>query len=104
MFGSVFPEESMKIRYGLFRDRKGGKTNQSGLPNYKIYNFLEQNISGLDIQLYHAPGETNDQIFVWIPKYKALFPGDNFYKAFPNLYTIRGTHTETLRLGKKYRL
>jgi alkyl sulfatase BDS1-like metallo-beta-lactamase superfamily hydrolase len=30
-------------------------------------------------------------LFVWLPDKKALFPGDNFYKTFPNLYTIRGT-------------
>jgi alkyl sulfatase BDS1-like metallo-beta-lactamase superfamily hydrolase len=39
----------------------------------------------------HAPGETPDQIFVWLPDKKVLLPGDNFYKSFPNLYAIRGT-------------
>ncbi|MDO8377946.1 alkyl sulfatase dimerization domain-containing protein, partial [Phenylobacterium sp.] len=36
-------------------------------------------------------GETEDQLFVWMPHRRVLFPGDNIYKAFPNLYTIRGT-------------
>ena len=52
---------------------------------------LKITISGIDIELYHAPGETNDQIFVWLPKHKSLMPGDNIYNTFPNLYTIRGT-------------
>jgi alkyl sulfatase BDS1-like metallo-beta-lactamase superfamily hydrolase len=93
MFGSVFPEESIENNgIGPFLEiGKGGRQTSLVYPTIKFDNFLELNISGLDIQLYHAPGETNDQIFVWIPKYKALFPGDNFYKAFPNLYTIRGT-------------
>ena len=52
---------------------------------------LKLKISGINIELYHAPGETNDQIFVWLPKHKSLMPGDNIYKTFPNLYTIRGT-------------
>jgi alkyl sulfatase BDS1-like metallo-beta-lactamase superfamily hydrolase len=39
----------------------------------------------------HAPGETEDQLLVWLPDQKVLLPGDNIYKAFPNLYTIRGT-------------
>ena len=93
MFGSVFPEESIENNgIGPFLEiGKGGRQASLVSPTTKFDNFLELNISGLDIQLYHAPGETNDQIFVWIPKYKALFPGDNFYKAFPNLYTIRGT-------------
>jgi alkyl sulfatase BDS1-like metallo-beta-lactamase superfamily hydrolase len=45
----------------------------------------------------HAPGETDDQIFVWLPDRRVLMPGDNIYKAFPNLYTIRGTtHRDVL--------
>ena len=43
------------------------------------------------MKLVHAPGETNDQLFVWLPDKRVLMPGDNVYKAFPNLYTIRGT-------------
>jgi len=43
------------------------------------------------IELVEAHGETDDQLFVWIPALEALMPGDNFYAAFPNLYTIRGT-------------
>jgi len=27
----------------------------------------------------------------WLPAKKVLFPGDNYYPAFPNLYTIRGS-------------
>jgi len=46
--------------------------------------------AGLDVELVHAPGETDDQIYVWIPEKRALFPGDDFYRAFPNLYAIRG--------------
>ena len=26
-----------------------------------------------------------------LPNHKSLMPGDNVYKTFPNLYTIRGT-------------
>lgn len=48
-------------------------------------------IAGVELQLVHAPGETDDQLFVWIPAKRALLSGDNIYKSFPNLYTIRGT-------------
>lgn len=48
-------------------------------------------ISGVDIQLLHAPGETDDQIVIYLPRLKLLCPADNIYKAFPNLYAIRGT-------------
>ena len=47
-------------------------------------------VAGVRIELVHAPGETDDQIYVWLPDQRVLFPGDNFYRAFPNLYAIRG--------------
>lgn len=51
----------------------------------------ELEIAGIRLVLQHAPGETPDQIFVWLPDRGVLLPGDNFYKSFPNLYAIRGT-------------
>lgn len=46
---------------------------------------------GVELQLVMAPGETPDHMVVWYPKKKLLISGDNFYRAFPNLYAIRGT-------------
>ncbi len=60
-------------------------------PNKTFDDELDIEVAGVKIKLVHAPGETNDQIFVWLPEKKVLMPGDNIYKAFPNLYTIRGT-------------
>ena len=54
-------------------------------------NRYELEISGLKIVLFHAPGETPDQIFIWLPEKRVLLPADNYYKSFPNLYAIRGT-------------
>ena len=51
---------------------------------------FEITIDGVDLELVAAPGETDDQLYVWLPEKRVLFPGDNFYKAFPNLYPIRG--------------
>ena len=45
----------------------------------------------LEVELLEAPGETHDHIIVWIPEDETLIAGDNFYWAFPNLYTLRGT-------------
>ena len=47
--------------------------------------------AGIELVLYHAPGETPDQIIVHWPEKDVLFPADNIYRAFPNLYAIRGT-------------
>jgi alkyl sulfatase BDS1-like metallo-beta-lactamase superfamily hydrolase len=52
---------------------------------------MKVEIAGIELELVHAPGETNDQIFVWLPEKSVLLPGDNYYKSFPNLYAIRGT-------------
>ncbi len=52
---------------------------------------IELEIAGIKLVLIHAPGETPDQIVVWLPEKKILLPADNFYKSFPNLYAIRGT-------------
>ncbi len=48
-------------------------------------------IAGIRMELHFAPGETPDQIFVYLPDQRILLPGDNYYHAFPNLYAIRGT-------------
>jgi alkyl sulfatase BDS1-like metallo-beta-lactamase superfamily hydrolase len=48
-------------------------------------------LSGIDLELVRAPGETPDHIVVWYPEKKVLISGDNFYRSFPNLYAIRGT-------------
>ena len=48
-------------------------------------------LGGLTFEIMHTPGETYDHLSVWIPQYRAVFVGDNFYGSFPNIYTLRGT-------------
>jgi alkyl sulfatase BDS1-like metallo-beta-lactamase superfamily hydrolase len=48
-------------------------------------------LGGLRMEAFHTPGETEDHLTLWIPAYKAAFIGDNFYRSFPNIYTLRGT-------------
>jgi alkyl sulfatase BDS1-like metallo-beta-lactamase superfamily hydrolase len=93
MFGNVLPNEHVENNgIGPFLEiGKDGRTPGLLYPTKVFEDKLEFEVSGVKIVLYHAPGETNDQLFVWLPDKKALFPGDNFYKTFPNLYTIRGT-------------
>lgn len=47
-------------------------------------------VAGVRMELLHTPGETSDAISVWLPDRRVLMPGDDFYRAFPNLYAIRG--------------
>jgi alkyl sulfatase BDS1-like metallo-beta-lactamase superfamily hydrolase len=42
------------------------------------------NVGGLDIELRHAKGETDDHSWAWIPKHKAICAGDFFIWNFPN--------------------
>ncbi len=61
-------------------------------PTHTFQDQLSVTIAGMDIELVHAPGETEDQLFVWLPQKQVVLTGDNIYQAFPNLYTIRGTY------------
>ncbi|MCZ7587036.1 MAG: MBL fold metallo-hydrolase [Deltaproteobacteria bacterium] len=54
-------------------------------------------IGGTALMIQEAPGETRDQIFVYLPERGVLLPGDNIYKAFPNLYAPRGVPPRPVR-------
>ena len=101
MFGTLLPDDQF-INAGI-----GPSLNVSDSPigyiepDTVFKDELKIEIAGINLELYHAPGETNDQIFVWLPDHKALMPGDNIYNTFPNLYTIRGTtHRNVIRWVK----
>ena len=66
-------------------------------PTHTIENELAVSIAGVRMKLVHAPGETADQIYVYLPDHEVLLPGDNFYHSFPNLYAIRGTRYRDVR-------
>ena len=91
MFGTALPEEDV-VNVGIGPYLSVGRSAPGYIkPNVTFDNELKINIAGIAFEFFHAPGETDDQIFVWLPEYQALFPGDNIYNTFPNLYTIRGT-------------
>jgi alkyl sulfatase BDS1-like metallo-beta-lactamase superfamily hydrolase len=66
-------------------------TSGARMPNRTFQGTRSLSIGGVAIELIEAHGETHDQIMVWLPAERVLLTGDNFYRAFPNLYTIRGT-------------
>ncbi len=70
-------------------------------PNVRLDKDYATTIAGVDVELILAPGETNDAIFIWLPKEKVLIAGDNFYQTFPNLYAIRGTPYRDVRVWAK---
>lgn len=92
MFGTTLPQGyHINSGIGPHLGYKQGMTIGVLRPTKTVKDRLELEIAGVKMVLIAAPGETNDQMYVWLPEKKVLFIGDNFYKAFPNLYTIRGT-------------
>lgn len=93
-FGILLPPEekvNAGIGGGLVLDFRGSPSQF--LPPTKTLSLerMKLTIAGVKLELVHAPGETDDQLYVWLPESKVLLSGDNYYKAFPNLYAIRGT-------------
>ena len=98
MFGSFLDEQGLvNCGIGPFLRYRGDSTIGYLPPNRTFSDTLADTVAGVEFELIHAPGETDDQIFVWLPKERALLCGDNFYWAFPNLYTIRGTPYRSLQ-------
>lgn len=85
------PDGFVSVGIGPFLSTFGGGSGGFIPPNLTFDQELKITLGGEQFVLEHAPGETEDQLFVWMPERHVLFPGDNIYKAFPNLYTIRGT-------------
>ena len=99
MYGPLLPDEEMvNVGLGPRLEMHEGSVIDILRPNKLFDENLKESIAGIDFELVHAPGETTDQLFVWLPKQRVLLPGDNLYKTFPNLYTIRGTTYRDPRL------
>lgn len=54
-------------------------------PDMPFDEHLRFDEGGVTFELFHMPGETNDQATVWLPDQKTLFCGDLFYWSFPML-------------------
>ncbi len=98
-FGNYLPDGAMPnngIGPRLMTDHR---TNSALLPPTRTFDgeSMTVTVAGVKMELVHAPGETPDQIFVWLPDKRVLMPGDNFYRSFPNLYAIRGTSYRNVR-------
>ncbi|WP_161554275.1 alkyl sulfatase dimerization domain-containing protein [Stenotrophobium rhamnosiphilum] len=92
MYGTqLTPEQRPNIGVGGYLAVNADSTFGVIRPTKTFRDTLEDTVAGVHFQLVHAPGETDDHLFVWLPESKVLLPGDNIYKSFPNLYTIRGT-------------
>jgi len=68
-FGRKLPPETI-INRGVASGRRAGTGIGKGYvkPNVIFQDSLITSIAGIDIELYAANGETNDQLFAWLPK------------------------------------
>lgn len=62
---------------------------------------VTREIDGVCLEMLRLPGETEDQIMVWVPEKKVLCCGDNYYGCFPNLYAVRGSQYRDLAVWIK---
>src|SRR5262249_1117867 len=97
-FGMALPE-SMYINAGVQMEygRVTAPTRAGYLPPTRTFSGdqLLLTIAGVHLQLLHTPGETMDAISVWLPAKRVLMPGDDFFRAFPNISPIRGARVRT---------
>ena len=91
-FGWHVDEESLPCSaLGRRVDLEAAMESGVVLPTRAFSGHTAFTVGGVEVELHEAHGETHDQLFVWLPQSRVLMPGDNYYRAFPNLYTIRGT-------------
>lgn len=90
-FGRIIPTEQYTHNMMVPRMGHDAKPGKFVRPNHIMdAPLVELNIAGLTLELHVAPGETSDQLIVWVPASRTLFAGDNIYRSFPNLYPVRG--------------
>jgi len=98
MYGNFLaPGQVLNVGIGPLMGMKPDSKLGFVRPTKTFSGTLEAEGAGVPFKLIFAPGETDDQIVVWLPKQKVLIPADDFYWAFPNLYTIRGTTFRNLK-------
>ena len=94
------PQGNM-MQDGLRRSADAAARRPGGVPVPPTHTFAEERkkleIAGVKFELVAAPGETADQLYVWLPDQRVVFAGDNFYQSWPNVYPLRGTARRSLR-------
>jgi alkyl sulfatase BDS1-like metallo-beta-lactamase superfamily hydrolase len=85
---SLYLNAGIQLQYG----RVTAPTREGYLRPTRTFSGGELSLlmAGVRLQLLHTPGETRENIAVWLPDKRVLMSGDDFYRAFPNLYPIRG--------------
>ncbi|MDG2167183.1 MAG: alkyl/aryl-sulfatase [Opitutales bacterium] len=97
--GNAFGGGEQAARSGAARQRGGVSGPRAGID--PTHTFSEDRkkieIAGIKLELVKAPGETDDQLYIWYPEQRIVFAGDNFYQSWPNVYPLRGTARRSTR-------
>ena len=75
---------SAKSGYSMEGEQDRFLPDDSPKPDVTYEQALTVDVGGLDVELQHAKGETDDHTWAWIPKHKAICSGDFFIWNFPN--------------------
>ena len=70
--------------YGIGGKGQSFLPEDTKAPDISYSSRLDYSVGGIDVELRHARGETDDHTWAWIPKYKAICAGDFFIWNFPN--------------------
>jgi len=92
-FGFDLPD-SVRLNFGIGPAKRPMRGfGQGWVPPTKTFSEDRYKLtgSGVRFELVKAPGETDDQIYTWLPEKKVLLCADSYYKAFPNIAPIRGS-------------
>ena len=106
----LLPEQKIGVGVAIPPERLPASNNIDGVARTRIptpravvptHTFSEERvaieIAGVTLELVAAPGETADQLYVWLPEQRVVFAGDNFYQSWPNVYPLRGTARRSIR-------
>lgn len=92
-FGTTLPDEQFinagtQLEYGRITPH----TREGFLPPTCTISGEEEEIevAGIRMRLIHTPGESPENLAIWIAEKGVLLPGDDFYKSYPNLSPLRG--------------
>lgn len=85
-------EEAISQGIGMREGFTVGEGQRGPLPPTTVYaeDEVHREIDGVHLTICAAPGETEDQMFIWLDEHKVLFCADNYFGTWPNLYAIRG--------------
>lgn len=85
--GGAAPEFAFDLPVDRNPFRAIGKQVEVIMPTVTFEKEYSFELGGKRFELFHTLGETQDHLAVWLPDQQALFPGDLYYRSFPNLST-----------------